>query len=204
MKLIYSCFLFTFLTISAFSQERDSTKITPHHPGRLQIETGVFGSTALGDTFISDAYKMKVGFEVGMDVFLNPQWLLGFRMDLMNTEIEKPKNIGNYKSTYITTIGVNGGYVYSFSNALDLSLVGGIGYASYNNESNFATRFHDNALALWFQPKLGYRITNNIGIYGNVKLRNDFLSIETSPDLEDYFNNASFLNFGIGIRISTN
>lgn len=187
-----------------FSQDKDSTSVTPHHQGRLQMEAGVFRGIALGDNFLKDAYKLETGVEVGIDVYLSPNWLIGFRMDLLNTEIEKPEKLGNFKSTYISTLGINGGYVYSFSNSIDLSLLAGLGFARYAHRSNFETNFHDDAFALWLEPKLGYRFTNNIGIFGKVKLRNDFLSIETSPDLNNYFNNASYLSFGLGIRITTN
>ncbi len=187
-----------------FSQEKDSTIVTAHHVGRLQMETGVFRSIAWGDNFLHDAYKLETGVEVGIDVYLSPNWLIGLRMDILDTEIEKPEKLGNFKSTYISTLGVIGGYVYSFSKSMDLSILAGLGFARYAHRSNFGTNFHDDAFALWLEPKLGYRITNNIGIFGKVKLRNDFLRIETSPDLNDYFNNASYLSFGLGIRITTN
>ena len=189
--------------LNATAQGKDST-ITSHYAGRLQIDVGIHHNFALGENFLGDAYSLKIGGEYGLDVFLDPNWLVGVRFDHISSNVEKPEMLGNVKSTVITTVAVNGGYVYQLRPPLDLSLLVAIGYASYKNRSFFNTKFHDNALALWFQPKVGYRITNNIGIFAAGRIRKDFMSIETSPDLEDYFKSANIFSLSFGLRITTN
>lgn len=188
--------------LNSTAQEKDT--LTPHYGGRLQIDLGMHHNFALGENFLGDAYSLELGGEYGLDVFLTPNWLVGLRFDHIGSKVEKPEKLGNLKSTRIRTVALNGGYVYQLSPQLDISLLAAIGYASYKHKSSFDTDFKDNALALWFQPKVGYRITNSMGIFVAGRYRRDFMNIETSPDLEDYFGSANILSLSFGLRITTN
>jgi hypothetical protein len=203
LRLKILALLLIFGVFNSRAQERDSI-YTPHYAGRLQIDLGIHHNFALGENFLGDAYRLKLGGEYGMDVFVSPNWLVGIRFDHIGSNLEKPEKLGNLESTRIRTIALNGGYVYEVLPQIDISLLAAIGRASYKHESFFHTKFHDSALVLWFQPKVGYRITNNLGIFAAGRLRKDFMNIDTSPELEDYFEQSTILTLSFGVRIATN
>ncbi|WP_373057276.1 hypothetical protein [Zunongwangia sp. H14] len=205
MSLILKLFLILLplSMFTSFAQEQENIYTAPH-AGKLQIEVGIHQNFALGKNFLGDAYNLNTGLEYGLDVFVDPNWLVGFKIDHVGGEVEKPEKLGNVKSTIINTVALNGGYSCQVNPRIDLSLFAAFGYASYVNTSFFDTKFHDNAFVFWLQPKIGYRITKNMGIFGAGKWRKDFTSIKTSPELEKYFGSATIASLSLGIRITTN
>ncbi len=184
--------------------ETEKDSITGHHAGRLQFEVGFYSGIPLGDNFFNDIYSFQLGVEHGMDVFLSKNWLLGIRFSHAKTKLEKPEITGSIKRTNLSGVGLHGGYVWTFTRQWDLNLLAGFGYTRFRHKSIYNTSFRDDAFSIWINPKLAYRLNSTIGFSSGLKLKNDFMNIETSPNLHDYFNEARSLTFSMGLRITVN
>lgn len=204
MKLIYKLILFCIFLTSSFmnAQEKDSLVFSPHHFNRIQFDLGMNQSFAL-DGFLQDAYSLKLGSELSADFYVTPNWFIGTKFRLLRTEVEKPEKIGAINKTSIFTLGAETGYVFLLNQRLELSLVAGIGGTDYKHESKFATNFHDNALTVWVQPKIAYRLADFVAIFAGLEYRNDFMNTSVPEKLEDYFNNSPILSPGLGVRFIT-
>lgn len=190
-------------TVSLKAQEQDSTKFSPHHFSRIQLDPELSLVTALGDNFLKDAYDLKTGTGLTADFYLSKNWYVGTRFLNINTQIVKPDNIGDIKKTKIYTFGIQGAYVYEFTERLYLDLIVGIGSTGYYHDSKFGTNFRDSATSIWGGPKISYRINNFFGIFLGSEFRRDFMNIEVSEQLDDYFDNANLLSIRAGVRFIT-
>ena len=190
-------------TVSLKAQEQDSTKFSAHHFNRIQLDPELSLFTALGENFLKDAYDLKTGTGLTADFYLHKNWYIGTRFLNINTQIVKPENIGDIKNTKIFTFGVQGAYVYEFTERLYLDLIAGFGSTGYYHDSKFGTNFRDSAISIWGGPKISYRINNFFGIFLGSEFRRDFMNIEVTGQLDDYFGNANLLSIRAGLRFIT-
>jgi len=194
--------LYFFLGISVLSaqENQESTSTTDEKYNRFLVYAGLNRNFSTGDGFISDAYKLNFGGELGLDFMITKNLIAGFQFDLFKATATKPEDLAGVQETKITSSSLHLGYKFNLSEALFLHLTGGFGHARYSNEASFGRKFHDDAFLLYAKPKLGYTFNENWSVYLAAAIRNDKLKIETTPDFEDYFDNSSRIPASLGIQ----
>ncbi|MDR5591411.1 outer membrane beta-barrel protein [Christiangramia sp. SM2212] len=200
IKLILLFSLLGFSRLSA-QEKPDSISTKTEKYNRFLVYAGVNRNFSTGDGFISDAYDLSFGGELGLDFMITKNLLIGFQFDLLKATATKPEDLAGVQETKIISSSLHLGYKYYFSNLLFLNLTGGFGHARYSNKASFGRKFHDDAFFLYAKPKLGYTFDENWSFYLAAAIRNDKLRIETTPDFEDYFDNSTRIPISLGIQL---
>lgn len=200
IKLTFLFFLFCILTVIA--QEDESLGNEQEQYEKFHIYAGLNNNFPIGNGFITDAYKLKIGVEVGGEFMISKYFFGGIQFDLFRANAIKPEKLAGVQETKIVSSSLHLGYKFNLRKKLDLSLIAGLGHARYANEPFLGNTFHDDAFFIYAQPRLTYLFAKNWSFYLAAAVRNDNLKIKTSPDFQEYFNNSTRIPVSAGVQLS--
>lgn len=205
MRLSIRLFFLFFIPgcLSVTAQNDDSVENKQEEQYRkFHIYAGFNNNFSVGDGFITDAYKLKPGVEMGGYFMISRNIFVGFQFDFFRAQAVKPEKLARVQETKIISSSLHLGYKFSLSEKLDLSLRAGLGHARYTNRPQIGKNFHDDAFFIYAQPRLNWLFTKSWSLYLAASVRNDNLRIETSPDFQDYFNNSTRIPVSLGMQLS--
>ncbi len=179
---------------------QDGIKNTSGKKVHIELRPGLNIPTALGDNFLSEAYSSKLGFVLDSRAYIQRErFYLGLQFQYFEADVEKVNLVGNFDETDVIHIGVTGGVpLLSPGKKVGLDVGLGLGYVLYENEVD-GIRFHDDGFSAHVNLSADYRFNSFLGMHAGFQYTRDFLSVQTAPELDSFFNNASVLNIFFGV-----
>lgn len=191
--------MFTFLIVfNCLGQEMEDD-VNKDDAIYVQILSGIAFPAVLGTNFLSKAYEVKSGFTGELLIFLNDRYFIGYQGVFNSYEVENTSLVGRYDKGAIRHNYVMAGYSFiSKNNELGVATALGLGYANYKNKKG-NTIFFDNGFSIMANTRITYRFSKYFGLFAGVQVSNDFLTIETAPEINDFFKEARTLYFSTGL-----
>ncbi|RDY59872.1 hypothetical protein DX873_11005 [Flagellimonas nanhaiensis] len=154
---------------------------------------------AWGDNFVSKGYDLKNGLNVEGLVLITKKWQVGAQYGYFKGNVTNIDAVGAILSSRITHIHAVGGYSILGTTKFGIRTGLGIGYAKYNHKQS-TTKLMDDGFSIATNVSFSYRLGNSMGIYAKLDHYWDFLSIDTAPELTDYFRRTQIFALSIGIK----
>ncbi len=185
-------------TNEVYSQDRIGNTIGENV--HIELRPGLNIPSALGNNFLSEAYTTKLGFVLDSRAYLQRErFYLGLQLHYFRADVVKGSLVGNFDRTDVTHISVTGGVpIVSPGKRLGLEIGLGFGYVIYENKKD-GINFHDDGFSAHMNLSADYRFNSFLGVHVGVQYTRDFLSVQTAPELESFFNNAAVLNIFTGL-----
>lgn len=167
--------------------------------GHVELSLGMAIPRALGNNFLSNAYAIKTGFTGELSLYFNERYFVGYQGIFNASEVTDATLVGLYDRSVIRHHYLIGGYsMLPKKSVFGVTAGIGLGHASYKNKKE-NTVFFDKGLSLLAHAKLRYRFSKNVGLYVGAQLSNDFLNIETAPEIEEVFKDTRIFFVSTGL-----
>ncbi len=203
-----SCLIFTLLFFtSVFSQsENESNQEIKHDLKKLG-----FGSIeyvqpiTTGDNFFGLGMKGKSGFNVKAQFFLYEHFFIQGNWGVSYFSVKDKSVVGNYDKTTLSYQYISLGYEFLSSSKIRMGLsLSVFGESRFKNHSFTNTREafqFDDGNVRSYEVYFDYMINSEFAIYVNYGYRNDKMKIQVPSEIQSLFNNASFHNISIGVKL---
>ncbi|MCM4155049.1 autotransporter domain-containing protein [Gramella sp. AN32] len=206
IAIIFPVFLFGQELEKNESNVKDTTKVnmmySPGNPESVAFNIGFFRPIGLGNSAMAEAYTYKnPGFEFTFNWFVQQHFTIGASVDYFNGMVEDRSKVGEISRTGVASLSAHLGYYKAITREWYWHVLAGYGYVSYSSKSA-EDRFLEEGNMIFLRNEIGHRFTKTLAVYGKIELRNDFMDVITSRELDNYFNSNLFLNLGIGLRIN--
>ncbi len=169
---------------------------------KIELSLGMAIPAVLGDNFLSRAYVIKTGFTGDFSMYFNARYFFGYQGIFNASKVEDATLVGLYDRSVIRHHYLIGGYsIFPNSSGLGVKAGVGLGHASYKNKKENTT-FFDKGFSIMVNTKVTYRFSKYVGWYAGVQVSNDFLNIETAPEIEDLFKDPRIVFVSTGVVFS--
>lgn len=194
-------YLVTALCAYGFAQEQPTPISKKALNPIATIQVGHLSPNAYGDNFLSEALALQTGYLIDFKLHLNHHFYVGLQKTFFKADVANPILVGNYDNSKISHHYAQAGFSL-FSVESKFNAVGGIGlgYAYYKNFQS-DSKFSDDGFSLMASAAVQYQFSKIIGVFSTIQLAQDFLSINTAQEQEQFLNNATFSTFSIGVQI---
>lgn len=197
-------FLLVFTLVLIYSGGAQEVGQAKEKPSDIHVElsAGIAVPTALGNNFLSKAYAIKTGFTGELALFFNERYFIGYQGVFNEAEVTNTTLVGQYDRSVIRHHYLHGGYsIFPKTSVFGIAAGIGLGHANYKNKKE-NTIFFDKGFSLMANTKVSYRFSKYVGLYAGVQVSNDFLNIETAPEIQDLFKEARILFVSTGVVFS--
>lgn len=165
----------------------------------VELSLGIAIPRALGDNFLSNAYAIKTGLTGEFSLYFDERYFVGYQGIFNASEVADATLVGLYDRSVIRHHYLIGGYsFFPKTSVFGITAGIGLGHASYKNKKE-NTVFFDKGFSLAAHTKVTYRFSKYVGLYAGVSVSNDFLNIETAPEIKEVFKDARILFVSTGV-----
>lgn len=202
MRLIISAaFLLVFSECIHAQEESAKRKI---RPADAFMEATYMGQSPIGTSYLSDATSFKGGAAIKVGYYFYDRFYIGGAAGLSGLDVTNKAIYGNATSASISVAHLLVGYSHGFTDRLTLSADAGYGWIDFRNKfiqldnrdvfSNDSGTYFNGSIAL------DYKLTKDVAIIAGAAYQNNFMKIQTVPELQARFDTATLLNVNIGLR----
>lgn len=202
-------FLF-FGIIYTFGQVNDSLDVKNNsNENRQKLGFGSWSylhPIPAGDGFLRKGTKGNGGINLGFNIFVFRDFYLSANLGANYFTVIDQSITGNYNKTTISHQYISAGYQFlslpKLRSGISVSLVGDSRFKNkgYSDDAKEWTQ-NDSGKIRAYQIYMDYMLSDQFSIYLNYIYRNDALDIKTAPEIQSVFNNATFSNIGIGLKL---
>ena len=169
----------------------------------ISLQATLLQPVAFGDNFANDALSQKVGYNLAFRFYVYKSLFLGAEGGSFSADVENRELVGDYENSNANTYGITGGYSFSFNKLNSVDAAFAYGLTHYRNEKNGVDdRFVDDGNYVKLQMQYNYNLSQNFSVYAMAGWRYDFLDIDTSPQIDNFINEANYLTFGLGVKLN--
>tara|TARA_B100001750_G_scaffold248535_1_gene280793 strand:- start:2155 stop:2742 length:588 start_codon:yes stop_codon:yes gene_type:complete len=190
--------IFSFLNLQA----QDSTEVQKesffNRKGMIAI--GFYKINASEESYVNKAYDLGEGYEVSALGYIAPHVVLGARISVFRGSVTDPTFVGNYYVTQFNLTGAQVGYHFFEEKRIQIILQGGLGWVNYRHAKAKAKDFKDSGFSYYLNPQLSFSIFKWLALYGTLDLRYDKLKVQTAAEIQDAFDQVTYLNTSFGVR----
>lgn len=158
-----------------------------------------------GNNFFGIAMEGKGGFNLKAQFFLYKHIFLSGTLGTSYFDVTDKSIVGNYNKTTLNHQFVSLGYEIILHKSIRIGLSFSVfGDTQYENKSrtNSKEAFQkDEGKVRSYNAYLDYMLNDEFAIYFSYAYRNDKTNILTAPEIQSLFEQASFHNFGIGVKL---
>jgi hypothetical protein len=170
---------------------------------QFHFKAGFQTDFSLGESYISSADSPALGFNIQVDWQFYKSFQLGYGM--FNTY---HKNLDNSVSGLVEQTNLKGtfigiGYLIPLSEVWSVSP--NIKYADIklNQKTAYLNKeFEENAAMIIIGASINYQLNNNISSFIDVEFRQLYYDIDSSAQLQEFYDKDHFLTLSIGLRYS--
>ena len=195
-------FLLVIGTHQLTAQDDQTDKKQEEKTGRfISLQATLLHPVGFGDNFANDALSQKIGYNLALRFYLYKSFFLGAEGGSFSADVEKRELVGDFENSNANTYGITAGYSFSFNESHAIDAAVAYGFAHYRNEKkDVDDRFVDDGNYVKLQLQYNYNFSQKFSIYAMAGWRYDFLDIDTSPQIDDFINEAHYLTFGLGVK----
>lgn len=191
------------LQITAQESDKKETIIDEY----TSISLGLFLPMAIGDNFASKGMNFPYGFDINFDYHFRFKLFVGVRYQYLRGNPNDVSLVGNFDRTNVNLYGINLGYTFNINKKWNVQPVLTYGTTVYNNKKDFSgdgrgrIKFSDNAASYIISANLNYKLNTKVFVFFKPDYRIDSTAIKTADERQEFFDNAQFINFQIGLRM---
>ncbi|MGJ8665667.1 MAG: hypothetical protein ACSHW7_04820 [Patiriisocius sp.] len=166
------------------------------------LSTGLLIPSGVGDNFVSNGAKSRLGLNLNFSLNVYDNLYLGFRFDAFGLKIEDETFSGSYSRS--TTYAASGVVGYKFINKekFAVGFFTGIGGVSYGNKRTTGVLFTEDGTSYFLTADAELKINRYFQFYVAPELRFDRLNIDAPAQVSDQLNKISYFIVNAGLRVS--
>ncbi len=213
MKLIFKLFSVLFIIgayTCSFAQSNDSDASidSPNSIPKRLFVTDLYLQRGIptGDNFAGNGLEGGIGYGIRMQFYLPKNFYLGgsLTQDFMN--VSNTAVVGEYERATKFNAYLYAGYDYKLND--DWGITGDIGYGYSQNKNRQSPsqgngKFRDTGNVLRITTSVEYKLNSSTSFYISPSFEMISYNIKTARTLENRFDNASYFNIAIGVRLSS-
>lgn len=158
-----------------------------------------------GDNFFGLGMKGDRGFNIKTQLFVYKHIYLSGTIGSSYFSVTNKSVVGNYNKTTASHQFISIGYEFlpltNIKTGLSLILFGNSDYKNKSMTNSREAFQNDDGRVKGFEIYFDYMINDEFAIYLNYSYRDDKMDIQTAPEIQSLFNNATFHNVGIGVKL---
>ncbi|TBV25093.1 hypothetical protein DMZ43_12315 [Meridianimaribacter sp. CL38] len=198
--------LFAFSAFSQSSSEKDSVSSNISYENNRQrfgfFSMGYHNPNTTGDNFMGDGLQGKSGFDFKFQMYVYKQFFLGLYTGASYFDVKDVELVGNYKKSTLNESYLYIGYEFLPADRMRLGAL-----ASFYGDSRFKNYYSKTSNV--YQVDKGN--LNSFGVYFNYELSSHFMiyidyayrttktEINTSTELNQFFEKGKYHSIGIGL-----
>jgi hypothetical protein len=170
---------------------------------QFHFKAGFQTDFSLGESYISSADSPALGFNIQVDWQFYKSFQLGYGM--FNTY---HKNLDNSVSGLVEQTNLTGTYIgigYLIPLGEVWTVSPNIKYADIklNQKTAFQNKeFEENAAMIIMGASINYQFNKHISSFIDIEFRQLYYDIDSSPQLQEFYDKDHFLTLSIGLRYS--
>ncbi len=173
-------------------------------PADAFIEITYAGPRATGTSYLSAATTLKGGAAIKAGYYFYDRFYLGGAAGLSGLDVTNTAIYGNAMSASISMAHLLVGYSYAFTDRFTLGADAGYGWIDFRNKfvqlDNRDVYANDSGMYFNGSLALDYKFTKDVAIIAGAAYQNNFMKIQTVPELQPLFDTAAFLQVHGGLR----
>ena len=198
-----SVILIAFLLLgNVHAQESQNEQVYNYNIAGAEYFVG--SSLAVGDNYMNRSTGAALGFGANayLPFFKSFYAKAGFNITYFN--VSDNTFIGAVDQVNKKDVSIGLGYVYQinnrFSSSIDANYIDSVNRNKQSDLQGGGT-LKDNAEGFDLRLTVGYALSEYVFLTAFTKYDQLYYEIETGPSVSDYFESASFLHLGIGIKV---
>lgn len=137
-------------------------------------------------------------------VFFPGNTFIGLQGSIFKASIQDINSVGVFDSSTISHHYLTGGYSFTKRESkIGFDTGMGLGYGYYANRKQ-SSRFKDDGFSFMINLNINYRAFKVVGFHAGIQFTKDLLAIDTAPEFEEFFKNASLLSLSAGVQFYIN
>ncbi len=193
--------LATFLTSTIQAQEAQDKVYNYNIAG---AEYFVNSSLAIGDNFMNRSTGAALGFGANAYLPFLKSFYAKAGFNITYFKVSNNTFIGAVDQVNKKDVSIGLGYVYQINNRFSSSIDGSYLESIHrNNQDDLqgGSTLRDNATGFDLRVILGYALSEYVFLTAYTKFDQLYYEIETGPSVSDFFQSASFLQLGVGLKV---
>lgn len=192
-----------------FCQDTEYTNETDYQPTwwnqndpeTVYLSASISKVFALNDSNLKE-FKNFTNADLEFGWYFLPNFILGAYFDKSFSHIkeEHSNKTGAVRNRGFSTYGIQAGYYNAINREWNWSVKFGIGSIIYRS-SAAQDIFREKGITYKLDAQVGYRINRTLAFFFKVSPAYDQLSINSTPEYQDYLNKMFRLNAGLGVRV---
>ncbi|WP_339687177.1 hypothetical protein [uncultured Nonlabens sp.] len=170
---------------------------------QFHFKAGFQTDYSLGKSYISSADSPALGFNIQADWQFYKSFQLGLGMfNTYHKNLDSSVS-GLVEQTNLTGTFIGIGYLIPLSEVWSVSP--NIKYADIklNQKTAYLNKeFKENAAMIIIGTSINYQLNNNISSFIDVEFRQLYYDIDSSPQIQEFYDKDHFLTLSIGLRYS--
>lgn len=208
--LVLTIFLTVVSLVSAQKDAREDTtsikKLSTYNKQQrfFNLDFNINRNFITNNSALGRAGNEKIGFNLGLQVYLYKNFFVGGFTGTSYVDIEQPELVGNFSRSRITHSYIQFGYEQPIGNHLRLGVnISPFGQSHYKNRVIGSSEVSqtDRADVFIIGARLSYFVDKSISTYIVYSYRQDNTKIVVPEAIQDQFNKIQYHNIGIGVCI---
>ena len=170
----------------------------------ISFTVGISMPSVMENSNFGKATEERLGFEIGVQVFVYQGLFLGFFHNSSYFEISNQDLLGRYDETSVAAYYLKLGYelqvLKNFTTTLSIAPLGNARYKNIIDRDRIKQQI-DDANIMIYEFSLAYDFSRAISAFLQYSYRVDNTKIQTAAEISNDFNKISYHNFGLGLRI---
>lgn len=191
------------LLMSFYAQAQTDSTALEEKPILFDAKFSFFAPNPIGEHFMNNAADVSTANEL-QALFFIKNIAFGFKWQYFDADITRPDLTGDFDRINNRYFAVALGYKYEFSKKFYLQGIvafGGVTHRNKKSRNIGVIRFKDTGESLYLGASINYKVIKNIALFTEIGYRRDFMNIETSAELDNFFNRVQYVPIQVGARL---